>query len=196
MNAPAPAVVTSLQGEELAPVALLHNMSMRPTTAVHRQGNSRCRGLRIGIGEALAKAGIAKGELVALCRHFGLEVGRGADAGKALAAFLDATARASSLPAVAAVLSGDALPTLAPSMARVDDLALALAVASKSSRSVFVRAKTPFVSQLWSHEILVLVMPEPGDAATPAGAEAVVATAATAARKEASARATRPKGKP
>ena len=121
--------VAKLEGEELAPVGLLHNMSSRPTAALHRNGVHRSRGLRVGVAEALGRVDIAVGDIEALCRHFGL--GNGEPPIKALASLLHATARASSLPAFAALLCGAETPPLHAGMASIDDLALALAVASK-----------------------------------------------------------------
>lgn len=146
--------------DELAPVGLLHNMSSRPTTAVQLRGVNRCRALRVGVAEALKAVGVASGDINGLCRCFGLETNDGKPANKALAAFLHATARESSLPAVAPALREPEKAKLSPRAARIDDLALALAVAAKSSRSVFVRSKSPIVSEIWARDLIVLLLPE------------------------------------
>lgn len=166
MNSPAPSTpgvgpgTDPARGEELAPVGLLHNMSARPTTAVAFRGVHRCRALRVGIAEALKEARIRRGNVARLCRHLGVKPGDGETAGRALAAFLHATALDSSLPEVAPALREPDHVALSPTVARVDDLALALAVAAKSSPSVFVKAKSPLVSQIWDRDLIVLLIPE------------------------------------
>jgi len=145
--------------EEITPVGLLHNMSMRPTTAVRHDGVHCCRALAVEVAGALELAGVANGDLGGLCRNFGLEVGESGNPAKILAAFLHATVRQSTLPDVAPVWREPAGVRLATTAACIDDLALALAVASKSSRGVFVRDKSPIVSGIWNRERIILLLP-------------------------------------
>lgn len=161
----------SAPGEERAPAALLHNMSCRPTAAATRQGEHCARLVRVPVADILAEhrvtmpagsrpASSSVSSLVAqLCQRAGVRVAPGSSPEDALDAWVDRTLDAASFPAVAALVRDASRGVGVLRRTSERELAIAIAVATRGSDKVFLRAKSPRWSRLAEVRSVVLVLP-------------------------------------
>lgn len=159
--------------EEHSGSGLLHNMSHRPTASASRKGVLCTRLVRIPVASVLALHRAKGASASTLCARLGVKPARGQGAEEALAAWVDARLKDIDFPAVAAVV-----PEKTPGAAELRRaparlLAVAIAVATRSTGNVFLREKTPLWSRLHASESVVLALPAafvdaaPGDERDP-----------------------------
>lgn len=146
--------------EEHAPPGLLHNMSARPTASASRKGVHRTRLVRIPVQSALALHRATDAGPRTLCARVGVKPAKGQSAEEALAAWVDRHLDEVDFPAVAAVLPEKTAGAVEIRRAPARLLAIAIAVATRSTGKVFLREKAPLWSRLHANASVVLALPE------------------------------------
>lgn len=159
--------------EEHTNAGLLHNMSHRPTACASRKGVHRTRLVRIPVQAALALHRAQDAGPRTLCARVGVKPKKGQSAEDALSAWVDGQLDAVDFPRVAAVVPDKTPGAVEIRRAPARLLAIAIAVATRSTGKVFLRDKTPLWSRLHANDSVVLALPEKllEDAASGAGTE-------------------------
>jgi hypothetical protein len=170
--------------EEHTNAGLLHNMSHRPTACASRKGVHRTRLVRIPIQAVLALHRAQDAGPRTLCARVGVKPKKGQTAEDALSAWADRHLDAVDFPRVAAVVPDKTPGAVELRRAPGRLLAIAIAVATRSTGKVFLREKSPLWSRLHAEASVVLALPETlldEDAASGAttAAPATIATTVT-----------------
>lgn len=146
--------------EEHTNAGLLHNMSHRPTACASRRGVHRTRLVRIPVRAVLALHRAQDAGPATLCARVGVKPKKGQSAEDALSAWVDRTLGTVDFPRVAAVVPDKTPGAVELRRAPGRLLAIAIAVATRSTGKVFLRDKSPLWSRLHASESVVLALPE------------------------------------